>query len=217
MLLTASMCFILFLLFIYTPIAASPPSSPPSPSHSLQPIFSSFLPFSLENHLFSLSSILLRKGEASHWYQPALAYQVAVRLGTYFYCLDMAAQLGKRDPKAGNEVKDRARSGFWIPTWRPSCTTVHMCRGLYIYKMEYYSTIFRQMNGTRKDHPEWGNPEPKRKTWYILTCKWILVIKYRITMLQSIDSKKPNNKEGPREDSWISLRRGNRLDMEWGG
>jgi hypothetical protein len=35
--------------------------------------------------------------------------------------------------------------------------------------MEYYSAIenkdimnfFRQVNGTRKYHPDWGNPEPK--------------------------------------------------------
>jgi hypothetical protein len=30
--------------------------------------------------------------------------------------------------------------------------------------------------------------------------KWILAVKYRITMLQSTDQKKPNNKEGPREN-----------------
>jgi hypothetical protein len=34
----------------------------------------------------------------------------------------------------------------------------------------------------------------------LLTNKWILAIKYRITMLQLTDLKKPNNKEGSRED-----------------
>jgi hypothetical protein len=33
-----------------------------------------------------------------------------------------------------------------------------------------------------------------------------------MTVLQSTDSKKQNNKEDPREDAWISLRRGNKLD-----
>jgi hypothetical protein len=35
---------------------------------------------------------------------------------------------------------------------------------------------------------------------YVLTYKWILAVKYRINMLQSIDSKKLSNKEGPREE-----------------
>ena len=43
--------------------------------------------------------------------------------------------------------------------------------------------------------------EPKVHAWYVLTYKWILAIKYRITILQSIDPKKPNNKKGPRKDA----------------
>jgi hypothetical protein len=35
-------------------------------------------------------------------------------------------------------------------------------------------------------------------------------------MLQSIDSKKLSNEEGPREDTWISLRRENKIDIEIG-
>jgi hypothetical protein len=31
------------------------------------------------------------------------------------------------------------------------------------------------------------NPDPERHAWYELTFKWILVMKYRITMLQSKD------------------------------
>lgn len=34
-----------------------------------------------------------------------------------------------------------------------------------------------------------------------------------MTVLQSTDSKKQNNKEDPREDAWISLRRGNTIDI----
>ena len=34
---------------------------------------------------------------------------------------------------------------------------------------------------------------------------WILVIKYRIYVLKSTDPKRINNKEGPREDVWVSF------------
>ena len=53
-----------------------------------------------------------------------------------------------------------------------------------------------------------SNPEPERHVWYVLTYKWTLAIKGRITMLQSIDPKKLSNKEILREDARISLRRG---------
>ena len=51
-----------------------------------------------------------------------------------------------------------------------------------------------KMNGTRKYHPEPGNPDPKGHAWYILTYKWISAIKIRYT-----DPKKLNKKEGPSE------------------
>ena len=45
-------------------------------------------------------SLLLGKGEApSLGYQPALAYQIAVRLGTSSVEADKAAQLGKGIPR----------------------------------------------------------------------------------------------------------------------
>jgi hypothetical protein len=34
------------------------------------------------------------------------------------------------------------------------------------------------MDGTRKYHPETGNPDPKGHAWYVLTDKWILGKKY---------------------------------------
>jgi hypothetical protein len=52
------------------------------------------------------------------------------------------------------------------------------------------------MDGSREDHPEWGNPHLETQKCYVLYYKWILVIKYRIIMLQSIDQKKLNNKKG---------------------
>jgi hypothetical protein len=41
-------------------------------------------------------------------------------------------------------------------------------------------------------------------------------VKYGITVLQSTDSKKPNNKEGLREDAGHFLRRGNKIDNRSG-
>jgi hypothetical protein len=48
----------------------------------------------------------------------------------------------------------------------------------FIYTMEYYSAIknedihfFRQMDGTRKYHPELGSSDPKGQAWYVLTNK----------------------------------------------
>jgi hypothetical protein len=65
----------------------------------------------------------------------------------------------------------------------------------YIYIMEYYSAIKNkeiwnlQVNRTRKYHPEYGKPDPKKHAWYVHLYKWILIIKYGITMLQSTDPK----------------------------
>ena len=44
------------------------------------------------------------------------------------------------------------------------------------------------------------NIQLKEGKIYVLTYKWILAVKYRINMLQSTDSKKLSNKEGPREE-----------------
>ena len=41
---------------------------------------------------------------------------------------------------------------------------------------------------------EQGNPDPERHTWYVLTYKWMLVIKYRLTMPQITNPKKLSNK-----------------------
>ena len=43
-------------------------------------------------------------------------------------------------------------------------------------------------------------PDPERHAWCILTYRWILAVKYRITMLKSTDSKNLSNKEGQEED-----------------
>jgi hypothetical protein len=42
------------------------------------------------------------------------------------------------------------------------------------------------MDGTRKYHPELGNPITKEHTWYALTDKWILTQKLGIPKIQII-------------------------------
>lgn len=71
-------------------------------------------------------SVLLRKGQVSHRYQPAWPHEIAVRTGTTSFEVDKAAQLGNGDLKASNRVSDSPCSDFLSPTWRPrpSCTTV---------------------------------------------------------------------------------------------
>jgi hypothetical protein len=41
------------------------------------------------------------------------------------------------------------------------------------------------MDETRKYHSEWGNPDTKEHTWYVLTDKWLLVQKLTMPMRQS--------------------------------
>jgi hypothetical protein len=69
----------------------------------------------------------------------------------------------------------------------------------------------QEMDGTRKYHPEWGNPDPKVHTWYILTYKWLLVIMYRIPTTHSTGGNKLNKKDSPSQDAWVSLRNGDRI------
>jgi hypothetical protein len=51
------------------------------------------------------------------------------------------------------------------------------------------------MDGTRKYHPEWGNPIAKERTWYALTDKWILAPKLQITKIQFADHMKLKKKK----------------------
>jgi hypothetical protein len=43
--------------------------------------------------------------------------------------LDEAAQVGERDPKAGNVIRDRPWSHFRSPTEDPAAQLLHICRG----------------------------------------------------------------------------------------
>jgi hypothetical protein len=79
---------------------------------------------------------------------------------------------------------------------------------LFSYYERGHHEFCRQMDGTRKYHPEWGNPDPKGNAWCVLTNKWILAKKYRISKIQPRDCKKFSKQKGPSEDTSIPLRRG---------
>jgi hypothetical protein len=87
----------------------------------------------------------------------------------------------------------------------------------YIYKWVTIQLFKNQviMNCASKwmewENPSWGNSVPTGHALYVLTDKCILVIKYRISLLQSTDPKKSNKKDGRSEEVWISLRRRNKI------
>ena len=64
------------------------------------------------------------------------------------------------------------------------------------------------MDGTRKYHPEWGNPVTKEHTWYALTDKWILDHKLGMPKVQIIDHMKVKKKEDQSLDTSFSLEEG---------
>jgi hypothetical protein len=45
------------------------------------------------------------------------------------------------------------------------------------------NVVPRQMVGPGGHYPEWGNPITKELTWYVLTDKWILAQKLRISKI----------------------------------
>ena len=61
------------------------------------------------------------------------------------------------------------------------------------------------MDGTRKCHPEWGNPITKEHIWYALTNKGMLAQKLKINKLQFTKLKK---KEDLSEGASVPLRKG---------
>jgi hypothetical protein len=70
------------------------------------------------------------------------------------------------------------------------------------------------MDGTRKYHPEWGNPITKEHTWYAFTDKWILAQKFRIHKIQFTDYMKLKKKENHSVDTFILLRRRIKIPLE---
>ena len=60
---------------------------------------------------------------------------------------------------------------------------VHLHNGVLLSgKTQWNTEIFREMDGTRRNHPELGDPVTKIKQ-YVLTHIWILEIEQRITSL----------------------------------
>ena len=64
------------------------------------------------------------------------------------------------------------------------------------------------MDGTRKCHPEQGNPITKEHTWYALTNKRMLVQKLKINNLQFTQHRKLKKKEDLSEHAKVPLRKG---------
>ena len=75
--------------------------------------------------------------------------------------------------------------------------------------MEYYSAIkkwghdafCRQMDGTRKYHPEWGNPDPKGRACYVVTSKWILAKKKPKKQKTKKQTNKQTNKQNNKKQN----------------
>jgi hypothetical protein len=92
---------------------------------------------------------------------------------------------------------------------------VHLHNGvLHRYEKQSIYEIFRQMEWSGGYFPEWGNPNTKEHTWYIITDKWILAQKVRIPKIQFAKHMKLKKKENQSVDISILLRRGNKTPME---
>ena len=59
--------------------------------------------------------------------------------------------------------------------------------------------------------PSVGNPVTKEHTWYVLTVKWILGKKLRISTIQLTNHMKLKNKENQNVDASVLLRRENKI------
>ena len=74
--------------------------------------------------------------------------------------------------------------------------------------------VLRQTVGTRKYHPELGNPITKEQTWFALTDMWIFAQKLRIPKKHFTDHMKLKKKEDQSMDTAVLLRRGNNTHVE---
>ena len=99
---------------------------------------------------------------------------------------------------------------------------------VHFYNRVFITQLLKVMNDTEiagkwiqleKNHPKWGNPNPERQTWCVLTYKWtLLVAKQRIiyNCARSTDPERLINKEGSSGNAWISLGRRNRIEFVGG-
>jgi hypothetical protein len=82
-----------------------------------------------------------------------------------------------------------------------------------IFYKQWFCEILRQINGSGRYHPEWGNTFTKGHSWYSLTDKWILDQKLRIPKIQFAKLMK-FKKEDQCVDTSFLLWRGNKIPME---
>ena len=85
----------------------------------------------------------------------------------------------------------------------------------YLVGKKWHLEICMQMTGTRENPPEWGNPDPERWTWYVLTHKCILAEKQRILRLQFMILEKLGNKMNPKKSIHRSTSKGEADRISW--
>jgi len=85
-------------------------------------------------------------------------------------------------------------------------------RQIKTFTKQWLHEILRQMDGTRKYHPEWDNPVIKEHTWHALADEWILAEKLRILKKQFTDCMTQlKMKDDQSVDASVLLRRGNKI------
>jgi len=81
---------------------------------------------------------------------------------------------------------------------------VHLHNGVLLsYQKQWLHEIHKQMEWTRKYHPEWGNSITEKHTWYALIDKWILAKKLELPKMQSTDHRKLKKKDDQNADAPI--------------
>jgi hypothetical protein len=103
-------------------------------------------------------------------------------------------------------------------SWKqPRCPSTDECiqKVWYIYTIsttqrlkQWLHEVHRQMDGTRIYHSEWGNPDTKEHTWYVLTDKWILTQKLTMQMVQPTDNMEHRRKKDKGVDASVLHWRG---------
>ena len=63
-----------------------------------------------------------------------------------------------------------------IEEWFKKVWNIYTLEFYWEEKKQWHLEFCMQMNGNRKRFTEWGNPDPKRGIWYVLTQKWILAL-----------------------------------------
>jgi len=79
---------------------------------------------------------------------------------------------------------------------------VHLSKWVLLSNQkQWLHEIHRQMEWTRKYHPEWGNPITEIHKWYSLTHTGILAEKLKLPKMQSIDHRNVKKKDDKNVDA----------------